>query len=320
MEQPLVSIIIPTYNRAHLIGETLESVIIQSYKNWECIVVDDGSNDHTHELLEFYCEKDSRIKFYQRPPERPKGANACRNYGFEMSAGNFVNWFDDDDIMVPEFVEKKLFSFKDAALDFIISKSVNFKDPDPADIIDRNEYFYKFDKHKVTHFNYLSQKINWLTYDFMCRREIVESLKFNEKLNSAQERNFFTRLTCGTVKTKIIDEFLTLRRIHPQSIQSHLKQKTTLRIEEDFFFYFETWKDLKRMKCKDSLIYLFENAVKKTLFTNISPKFLFWIELEYIQQRKFSSAFWYFMYQLSAILFNRGHYFREKFKSTSGIY
>jgi len=53
---PLVSIIIPTYNRAHLIGETLDSVLAQTYTNWECIVVDDGSSDNTNEVLEASAE------------------------------------------------------------------------------------------------------------------------------------------------------------------------------------------------------------------------------------------------------------------------
>lgn len=110
--QSLVSIIIPTYNRTHLIGETLDSVISQTYKNWECIVVDDGSTDNTEELLEFYCEKDSRIKFLKRPKGRIKGANSCRNYGFEISTGDYINWFDSDDVMLPGFLKYNLRKFK----------------------------------------------------------------------------------------------------------------------------------------------------------------------------------------------------------------
>ena len=58
--KPLVSIIIPTYNRANLIGETVESILAQTYQNWECIVVDDGSNDNTDVLLAEYVKKDKR--------------------------------------------------------------------------------------------------------------------------------------------------------------------------------------------------------------------------------------------------------------------
>ena len=105
---PLLSIIIPTYNRAHLIGETLDSVLGQTYKNWECIIVDDGSTDKTPEVIANYIQKDSRFQFYNRPSDRPKGANACRNFGYEISTGKYVKWFDSDDIMHPEFLEKQI--------------------------------------------------------------------------------------------------------------------------------------------------------------------------------------------------------------------
>ena len=58
---PLVSIIIPTYNRAQLIGETLDSILEQSYVNWECIVIDDGSTDSTDIVMARYCVKDTRF-------------------------------------------------------------------------------------------------------------------------------------------------------------------------------------------------------------------------------------------------------------------
>ena len=64
IKSPLISIIIPTYNRAHIIGETLDSIIAQTYTNWECIVVDDGSSDNTAEVMAKYIVKDSRFRYY----------------------------------------------------------------------------------------------------------------------------------------------------------------------------------------------------------------------------------------------------------------
>lgn len=108
MEKPLVSIIIPTYNRAHLIGETLDSVLAQTYTNWECIVVDDGSTDDTDEVLKTYYNKDARFKYFKRPNLKPKGANACRNYGFELSKGEYIQWFDSDDVMLSDLLSLKI--------------------------------------------------------------------------------------------------------------------------------------------------------------------------------------------------------------------
>ena len=98
MNNPLVSIIIPTYNRAHIIHETLDSVLSQSYTNWKCIVVDDGSTDTTEEVLKSYVKKDARFQYNKRPIDRKKGANACRNYGLDLAKGAYIVFFDSDDV------------------------------------------------------------------------------------------------------------------------------------------------------------------------------------------------------------------------------
>lgn len=67
MIKGLISIIIPTFNRAHIILKTLDSISTQTYLNWECIIVDDGSTDNTEEVLLSYCSNDSRFKFFKRP-------------------------------------------------------------------------------------------------------------------------------------------------------------------------------------------------------------------------------------------------------------
>jgi len=103
-----VSIIIPTYNRAYIIAETLDSILAQTYQNWECILVDDRSSDNTVEVVNKYIEKDKRFKLYYRPSDRPSGGNAARNYGFEVSDGEYVKWFDSDDIMYPEFLQTQV--------------------------------------------------------------------------------------------------------------------------------------------------------------------------------------------------------------------
>lgn len=97
--KPIVSVIIPTFNRMEFLGETLDSVLSQSYPHWECIVVDDGSGDTTLDLLKFYCKKDGRITFWKRPLYISKGAASCRNFGFQKSRGKFVMWLDDDDLL-----------------------------------------------------------------------------------------------------------------------------------------------------------------------------------------------------------------------------
>ncbi|TVZ53387.1 glycosyltransferase family 2 protein [Dokdonia sp. Hel_I_53] len=108
MIEPLVSIIIPSYNRATLIGETLDSVLNQTYTNWECIVVDDGSTDHTIEIVRAFAKSDKRFKILERPKNRVKGANACRNFGYENSKGDYINWLDSDDLFSPNKLKEQI--------------------------------------------------------------------------------------------------------------------------------------------------------------------------------------------------------------------
>lgn len=101
----MISIIIPMYNRESLVGETLDSIKDQTYTDWECIVVDDGSTDNSVQVVKEYAEKDSRFRIMQRPGDRVKGPSACRNIGYEHSIGEYVYFFDSDDILSPEFLQ-----------------------------------------------------------------------------------------------------------------------------------------------------------------------------------------------------------------------
>jgi glycosyltransferase involved in cell wall biosynthesis len=102
-----ISIIIPVYNRQDLVKETLDSVLSQTYQNWECIVVDDGSSDNTWLVLEEYSKIDNRIKIHRRNRE-PKGAPTCRNIGAELSEGEYLIFWDSDDLLAPWCLEERV--------------------------------------------------------------------------------------------------------------------------------------------------------------------------------------------------------------------
>lgn len=98
MSLGVVSVVIPTRNRSALLAETLGSIRAQTYPHWEVIVVDDDSEDRTVEMVRALARSDSRFRVLQSPgPSR--GAPACRNDGLEASTGEFVVFFDSDDLM-----------------------------------------------------------------------------------------------------------------------------------------------------------------------------------------------------------------------------
>ena len=215
MDEPLVSIIIPTYNRAHLIGKTLDSIKAQTYTNWECVVVDDGSTDDTDKVLKEYCKRDSRIKYFIRPKEHLSGGNGARNFGFKLSNGEYVNWFDSDDIMFNNFIKGKVSLI--GQYDFLATKSVNvFEDGSVAEVYNFNG------TEKITFHNFIVQKIGWITNDFFVKKSSLSGLIFNEKLKSGQEYNFFSRYLEKNTNGLYVNQQFSERKIHGTSIQSGL--------------------------------------------------------------------------------------------------
>ena len=100
----MVSIVIPTYNRSHLLSRTLDGFLAQTINEWECIVVDDHSVDNTKEIVYKYSNRDDRFKYIVNT--HTKGAQGARNTGIEHAQGEWIALFDSDDYAYPEYLEE----------------------------------------------------------------------------------------------------------------------------------------------------------------------------------------------------------------------
>jgi len=114
----IISCIIPTKNRSGLLSEAIYSIVNQTYKDWELIIVDDGSTDNTHEVCKDFSDIDSRIKYFKNPG---RGGAAARNYGISKSAGEYIAFLDDDDISLPHRFESQLYAARKTGNKFIVS-------------------------------------------------------------------------------------------------------------------------------------------------------------------------------------------------------
>lgn len=199
----LVSIIIPTFNRSHLIGKTLDSILTQTYIKWECIVVDDGSTDDTENLLRSYMQKDSRFRFLKRPRNRPKGANACRNFGFELSKGHYINWFDSDDLMHPDKFAVQVSQLKDSEYNFSIGQSEWFDSIANVSLGNRAPLLSESNNNLE---DYIKKKIFWVTGSTLWKRDFLQRSKiyFDESLHQSQEYDFYVKVLV------ISPEFITV--------------------------------------------------------------------------------------------------------------
>lgn len=106
MKEELVSIITPTYNCGKYIEETIKSVINQTYKNWEMIIIDDCSTDNTKVIVEEYKKKYDNIKYYVL--EEKSGAAIARNVAIKKAKGKFIAFLDSDDLWEKEKLEKQI--------------------------------------------------------------------------------------------------------------------------------------------------------------------------------------------------------------------
>lgn len=96
MLEPKVSVIIPCYNQGDYIGETLQSLQSQTYSNWECIVIDDGSTDNTVAVVDDFYQKDSRILLFSKSNG---GSASARNFGLTKVSGDYIQFLDADDLL-----------------------------------------------------------------------------------------------------------------------------------------------------------------------------------------------------------------------------
>lgn len=106
MQKDLISIITPTYNCGIFIGETIESVLAQTYQEWEMIIVDDCSTDNTKEIVESYAQKDRRIKYVCL--EHNSGAAVARTKAMQLAEGKYMAFLDSDDLWTKDKLKKQL--------------------------------------------------------------------------------------------------------------------------------------------------------------------------------------------------------------------
>lgn len=124
--EPLVSVITPAYNAERFIAETIESVLAQTYSNWEMIIVDDSSTDRTVEIVQTYVDRDERIKLHQL--EKNSGSGIARNRAMDLAKGRFIAFLDSDDLWMPEKLERQIKFMLDNDIAFSFTKYVRMKE------------------------------------------------------------------------------------------------------------------------------------------------------------------------------------------------
>jgi len=219
---PLVSIVIPSFNRADLIEETLDSISAQTYSNWECIIVDDGSDDDTAAIVGSYVSSDSRLSFVHRQ-RQPSGASTCRNIGLSLAVGKYVIFLDSDDLLASTCLEHRVALMEqNQETDFIVFPTMVFRDV-PGD----SPYFWNAFSDEDDFDRFLRFDSPWQTAGPIWRRSSLDRVGFwDESAWSWQDWEFHVRaLAEGLIYVKIPHPDSYYRQTRPNAISTASKKR-----------------------------------------------------------------------------------------------
>jgi glycosyltransferase involved in cell wall biosynthesis len=226
--KPQVSIIMATYNRAHFILETLLSIQKQTFVDWECIIVDDGSTDNTKEVIAPILENDSRFQFLKRPDKYKKALPGCRNYGLDLAKGENIIFFDDDDIPHPQNLELCVLELLDPDISFCrYIREVFFEDFDYVFDYSKTYTSFYIDKKDIERM--LKNELQFNSCAVMWRAACFEKNRYDENLMYCEEWELYSRIVSSGIRGISIEKCLFFGRKHPDSMTGEYNRKSAFR-------------------------------------------------------------------------------------------
>ena len=267
-KNPQISVIIPIYNCEKYIKECLSSLIKQTFKNFEIICVNDGSNDDTLKILKKFETKDERIIIFN---QNNSGPGIARNIGMKKSKGKYLIFLDSDDIFKKTMLEELYIKIKENDSDVVICNSQNFE---------KKKWWKKFyEKNYMISNNIIKQKtfssldiekdffnlFIWWPWDKLFKRKYIENLGIEyQNLKSSEDLFFVAASVIAAKKISYLDKILINHRIGIKNSVSNSRQKSW-----DNFYY--ALKELKRFIKEKGLYKRFKQD-----FINYVASFSIW--------------------------------------------
>ncbi len=257
-KRPMVSVVMPTYNRADLLPLSIESILSQTYSDFEFIIVDDGSTDESWRLLKSYAQKDKRIRLYKNKKNR--GISYSRNRGNDAARGKYIMLMDSDDISLPKRMEKHV-AFMESHPDVVLSTSllksmqgdIDLKAPMAAQepglifesVIGHGQWFLRRD--------FINQN----------------NLKYDESQMAAEDYDFVRQIAVHRGKIGYIDEVLYLYRSHQTNSPEYYRQQK-IKAQMNSFRFLLNYGVPEEMILRNNMCEIFEfvavaNKTKKYL-------------------------------------------------------
>jgi glycosyltransferase involved in cell wall biosynthesis len=233
-DSPLISVIIPMYNTLHYIERTIESVLTQTYRSLEVVVVDDGSTDNGAEIVKALMLKDPRIKYIFQSNQ---GVSAARNNAITQSTGEYLAFLDSDDLWFPDKLQKQMTRIISTNMDACYCGYQYFCEDVKGKTFPKH-YF----EGKIL-LEVIKEKVSVWTSTVVVKKSIVvnNSLSFRTGLNWAEDMDFFYRLLYKC-EFCCVKEILALYRQRPNSLSASPERLLEVQLWKDFNDWIQTTK------------------------------------------------------------------------------
>ncbi len=273
MKKPKISVIVPCYNYGHFIAQTLQCLQKQTFKDWECIVVDDGSTDNSKSVVAHFVKEDPRITYIYQDN---KGLPGARNTGIDVAKGMFVQFLDADDLLEVSKLEEQYKAFEaNPELDFIYSPVMYFMDGQEdklrhsSSMLNFPWTLTKSGKGKSLLRYLIISSVIMVHMPIVRRKSVIEIGKFTTHLRSCEDWEFWLRCCSNDLNFKYVDAKNTrsLIRLHPSSMTRNRTVMLTSMIE------------VREL--------IFDMVKEDKQLTKLNHKFIIndWIELALVQQK-----------------------------------
>ena len=269
--KPAITIIMATYNRANFIKETLLSIQNQTFANWECIIIDDGGTDNTGDIIQEVLQDDKRFQFLKRTGQYKKGLPGCRNCGLDLAQGDYIVFFDDDDIVHPDNLKISHTIIMNNNVDFCHYQKQSFENEGPVfqfQMVQNRTSLSDKDIESV-----LTQKIGMASCTVLWSKKCFESIRFREELLYAEEWECYSRIIMNGFRGLIIDSVLYFNRKHPNSNTAEFYRNNTIR----------------KTSKKDAILLVIGNLKNKGFLTNSLIRYFIQMSLQFKEFNLFKS-------------------------------
>ena len=246
---PTVTIIMATYNRAHFIVETLQSIQNQTFQDWECLLIDDGGTDNTLEVVLPILKADKRFNFSKRPGTYKKGLPGCRNYGLDSAKGAYIIFFDDDDYIHPDNLKISLEVIMSKNFDFCHYQKMAYSDTKPE--VKNSSTIIQATLSVQNIESVVTQQIGIASCTVLWDKKCFEKIRFNENLLYAEEWECYLRIISEGFEGVVINNVLYYNRKHANSNTGE----------------FYTHNPIRRESKKEAILLVLKNLKEKKLLT-----------------------------------------------------